>query len=430
MEEQTVDEISKLRKVLHDKTDALESAKMIITSLEHASGSLAVDMRTKLKAKEEELTRVKAEALTRQKSLDSMALELRESRRAQAARHKAASEERNKVFSLTSRLERNIYEIRESSVVLEATQDASAVATISDLLCESIAVLKEGIKIDYVDDGSEEPSATSETSISRDNKRLKRELDEKTAASRRLEEEFKQVREENRQTRVEAESAHRRHEVEMQSLWTEVQNLKRQYSTKERELAVLRDSLKVDDDGGGYISDDASEADEDDDSDSPALTPPPHLYGTSPEEALATLLAHGDPSEVEALKCKLVQTTVEAERGQKQLKIERESLTNAKMIISSLEIANKSMMEDLRSRLQDSNSAIASLLEKSVGSENTTAQLRFDFETLKREKNQEKEKYKMEIDRLRCGVGGWSAFSTDHLLMEEKKDDMITETID
>ena len=43
------------------------------------------------------------------------------------------------------------------------------------------------------------------------------------------------------------------------------------------------------------------------------------------------------------------------------------------------------MMEDLRSRLHDSNAAIASLLEKSMDSEKTIARLRAELETTREE---------------------------------------------
>jgi hypothetical protein len=44
------------------------------------------------------------------------------------------------------------------------------------------------------------------------------------------------------------------------------------------------------------------------------------------------------------------------------------------------------MMEDLRARLQDSNTAIASLLEKSLESERISAKLRMELDALKRER--------------------------------------------
>ena len=46
------------------------------------------------------------------------------------------------------------------------------------------------------------------------------------------------------------------------------------------------------------------------------------------------------------------------------------------MIISSLEQSNKSMLEDLRNRLHDSNTAIVSLLSKNQGYEQEVKELR------------------------------------------------------
>jgi hypothetical protein len=90
--------------------------------------------------------------------------------------------------------------------------------------------------------------------------------------------------------------------------------------------------------------------------------------------------------EMEVLKAELVKSKSEYEKVQRQLKVEKESLSNAKMIISSLERASKSMMEDLRARLQDSNTAIASLLEKSLESERISAKLRMELDALKRKR--------------------------------------------
>ena len=122
-------------------------------------------------------------------------------------------------------------------------------------------------------------------------------------------------------------------------------------------------------------------------------------YSASQTEALAALLAHGrstvdsslplgQATDSDALRSELTQARIEMERAQKELKIEKESLANAKMIISSLEKANKSMMEDLRSRLQQSNSAMHSLLEKSMESEKTARKLETELEALRREKEE------------------------------------------
>jgi hypothetical protein len=436
------DEMVALRKELQDKTSALESAKMIITSLEHASGSHAADMRNKLKVREDELSRLKADALDRQKALDSLAAELRECRRAQATRSRASVEEREQAVAVISRLEKNMSDIRATAAVFEATQDSSMVDKMSDLFGDSLTTLRERMEaIDNFDAQSADIDSVS--SCSDGGSRERRVADDRRVRRdvvRQLEEELKHQREEAQKTRSEAERMQEQHNDEIQNNKLEIQNLRSQYVTiltvlarKERELAVLRDSLKVDDDVG-YISDDASEADEEE-ATSSMLSTPGHLdtsrYGHCQTEALATLLAHGggldvgsSSGEVEVLKCQLLQAVAESEQAQKQLKREKESLANAKMIISSLEKANKIMREDLRSRLQDSNTAIASLLEKSVGSDKKTAQLKMNLENLKREKDHEKEKYRSEIERLRG--------KPIRNPMDESKevDSAITETID
>ena len=77
---------------------------------------------------------------------------------------------------------------------------------------------------------------------------------------------------ENLQIQAESEKRQRERDDEMLKVQTEMQRLREQCNTnmevltrKERELVVLRDSLKVDDGEVGYISDDATEYDEDDD---------------------------------------------------------------------------------------------------------------------------------------------------------------------
>jgi chromosome segregation ATPase len=209
---------------------------------------------------------------------------------------------------------------------------------------------------------------------------------------------------------------------------------------KERELVVLRDSLKVDD-SVGYISDDGSDATESDVDETPLSPAPPIFkYGPSQAEALATLLAQSSAvcgtksslsteaaNELQVLKHELHQARSELERYRKQLKTEKESLVNAKMIISSLEKANKSIMDDLRARLQDSNTAITSLLEKSIENEKATSRLRDEVEVLRKEK----ERYEAEISTLRPSYMGESQLALRGVIcpLEEKKDDK-PETID
>jgi hypothetical protein len=82
-------------------------------------------------------------------------------------------------------------------------------------------------------------------------------------------------------------------------------------------------------------------------------------YGWLQSEALATFLLHKGmdidvPSraqELDIMKPELSKKRAELEQSAKDLQEEHKSLANAKMIISSLEKANKSMMEDIRSCL-------------------------------------------------------------------------------
>jgi hypothetical protein len=201
---------------------------------------------------------------------------------------------------------------------------------------------------------------------------------------------------------------------------------------KEREFGVLRDSLEVEDDVG-YISDD------DDMSDGYDNAEPDQVsslglgqYNSSQVEALATLMAQSesnsfDPgnaqvsNELEAMKEKLAEARNDHERNLKALKSEKESLANAKMIISALEMSNKSMMEDLRMRLQDSNSAITSLLAKSMESEKSTAMLRSQLEIVRKGGAEEKEKLRLEIETLQAVVA--AAKGDGIISIKEKKDD-------
>jgi hypothetical protein len=95
------------------------------------------------------------------------------------------------------------------------------------------------------------------------------------------------------------------------------------------------------------------------------------------------------------------------------------------MIISSLEKANKGMMEDLRSRLQDSNTAIASLLDKSMEHEKASEVLRREVEKLKQEKVDEQRKHEMEVMKLQKELAELSGQkSSKDLQSEEKKEEI------
>lgn len=415
LETESMDFIPGLRKELSDKSSALENAKMIIASLENASSTFSAEMRSKLKAKEDDYTKLKKESIEKQKTLDAIATELRDLQRLKVQSLSCSSSERSRRLALSSRLEKNMADIRAASVVLEATHDPATIQTVESRLFDSISAIKEGI--DVIDDFENEECIIDISSgvnnfdfsqsfrLTAEQTRLLRELDDQKKLSKQLEENLRKYKDELKRTRTQFEETRRQHDEEINALHAEVRILRQQCNTnmqvltrKERELAVLRDSLQVEDLNVGYISDDNSEG-EDDVVQSASVNISTTDYGPSQAEALATLFSQGGNhsfdsgasgavrNQIESLKVELARSRAEHEKCLRQLKIEKESLSNAKMIISSLERANKSMMEDLRSRLQDSNSAIASLLEKSIESEKTSSKLRAELaEALQRER--------------------------------------------
>ena len=162
---------------------------------------------------------------------------------------------------------------------------------------------------------------------------------------------------------------------------------------KDQELAVLRSSLPVDNRSGGYISDDES-GDEDDAGSSSILSPPSINNYAAAHQSLSDIVTQIDTAgkssgdEVETLRKELIKALGEKEMANKELKEEKESLANAKMIITSLENANQNMTADLRSRLQESTSEIAALMDKSNQSERAANELREEVERLKKEREE------------------------------------------
>jgi hypothetical protein len=425
-----------LQEELSEKKTALENAKMIITSLENASGILALDMRTKLKAKEDELVVLKSGMVDRKRTMDTLATELRDLQRHQGKWEQRGGEEGARRRALVFELEKNMNEMRSASVIIEATHDEGAIETVSEVLSKTISALKASI------DAMEDTSADDQ--ISNDNRdaaasELRRELKEKKTSMKRLEDNFRRLKDEAIRFQVDNERLQTQRDADVELLNVEIDKLRKQCYTnmevltrKEREFGVLRDSLEVEDDVG-YISDD------DDMSDGYDNAEPDQVsslglgqYNSSQVEALATLMAQSesnsfDPgnaqvsNELEAMKEKLAEARNDHERNLKALKSEKESLANAKMIISALEMSNKSMMEDLRMRLQDSNSAITSLLAKSMESEKSTAMLRSQLEIVRKGGAEEKEKLRLEIETLQAVVA--AAKGDGIISIKEKKDD-------
>lgn len=145
---------------------------------------------------------------------------------------------------------------------------------------------------------------------------------------------------------------------EIASLTDELVNLKSLLDLKSKTLSEHEEALstlskRLNAAESGYISDDGSEDDEHD--------------------------------IVKLHKVGLKEMVIAKEQAEKSAKDALENLANAKAIISSLEESNKKMNGDLRSRLQDSNAAIVSLLEQNCKFEKETKELKDEIERLKSE---------------------------------------------
>lgn len=410
----SAEDVESLQKNLSETTSSLENAKKIIASLENANGSMAVDLRAKLKMKEEELVSVQKESEEQKRRLDSLATELRDLQKKQTDIERLESESKTQVVrqkALMGLLEKSVSGLQAASAIHEVATatgapDKSNVEQISEILTDAMVAIRTSLEIseNYIDEFDDETTvAFTDAEVSSEVGRqidaiikndreaiadnIKNELDQKRVAVRRLEEALQKQNEEIRRLRRERSVS-----GDSQELVEEIQTLRERCSAnmellakKDRELSVLRSTLNVDDADGGYISDDASEGDDENPTVSSKAA---NVFASEKSEALATLLAAGGsmPEVNAGLKNEFMKALEEKKRTEKELKAERDSLANAKLIISSLEKANKSMMEDLRSRLQDSNTAISSLLDQSSAHQKNSNSLREEVERLKQEK--------------------------------------------
>jgi hypothetical protein len=424
------EEFQSLQLSLSETKNSLENAKKIIASLENANGSLALDLRAKLKAKEQELLGAQSESSDSKRRLDILATELRDLQKRQGNTERGEKEGKMQLIkqkALLDQLEESISGLQSAAVVHEVSAatgqpDSENVDRVGEILGGTLRALKQALESGkhYV-----EKYGTHSGSSSFDKRN---DLEQKKVA-RNLEDALKKQGEEMKRLRSQMDERVQGNDLQLRA---EVQRLREQYSTnmevlvkKERELSVLRSSLNVDENDAGYISDDAS--DEEEDESGATISSPVNYSPAAQAEALATILSHnGDvqvsPGEVEALKSELLEASNEKERASKDLQTERESLANAKMIISSLEKANKSMSEDLRSRLQDSNSTVASLMDKSMENEVSANELRHEVERLKIERDEEKKRYEAEVKKLKeLNV----VRSESKAALEEKKEEIL-----
>ncbi|KAG7350361.1 hypothetical protein IV203_009721 [Nitzschia inconspicua] len=475
------DEVTSLKQTLSETESSLENAKKIIASLENANGSLTMDLRSKLKAKEEELAIVQKESDERKRRLDSLATELRDLQRRQGDVEELSRRTKaqlTKQRALVGHLQASMTDLQAAVVVHESSvsaetglADKSSIEEISEILADALNAVKVTLEstVDLIEDSDDISVGTTDVEMNSEvgrhidaiirndreaaAKELRAQLDQKRIAVKRLEEALRKQHEEMKKMRAQLNSRNAGHGETEEELRAEIASLQQQCLTnmevlakKERELSVLRSSLKVDDNDAGYISDDASD-DEDDGGDSSGSMPSPtdlDSYGPAEAEAFATILSQtsggaevtGRKRELAALKSQLLKALSEKEAASKDLKAEQESLANAKMIISSLEQANKGMMEDLRSRLHESNTAIASLLEKSMEHEKQAEKYQQELEILKDEKNAEREKLESEVRRLQeqlskltVSCHETSSPTTGNKPIEEKKEELLTADI-
>ena len=249
----TVRDQDDLLQELREKNASLENAKMIIASLENANGSLARELRAKLKEKEDELSNLTSTSADRKRTLDSLATELRELQRQQQKPRLSKKQMANQK-SLCQLLEKNVKALRKAAVHHEAMNDQKSVDQISQIVSETFTSLKHNLEswdaylknldvpeLQDDNDGSSDPLMESALAKKHDEtKTLRKELD-----------------------RIQSESSQ-----EIENLTKELQTVKDQLNVniemlakKDQELTVLRDSLNVEDENGtGYISDDATEA--------------------------------------------------------------------------------------------------------------------------------------------------------------------------
>lgn len=144
-------------------------------------------------------------------------------------------------------------------------------------------------------------------------------------------------------------------EVELTSLQGKYEMKNEMLSKKEQELKTLQSSLK--EPCVGYISEDESDLDD-----------------IENELISKSYNYKNDKYNETCMMCKKLRLAKEAAEDEVKEKVK--SLAEAKMIISSLELSNKNITENLRSRLQDSNAAIVSLLQQSKHHEKESAEFR------------------------------------------------------
>jgi hypothetical protein len=433
------EEIAFLKKQVNEKEASLESAKKIIVSLETANGSLADNLREKLKDKDEKILTLEAEGSDRQRKLDHLAIELQEAQLARENLEQSAKQQRVQQKVLAEELEKALSDLQAASAVHEAmatsgAADEETFDEISQVLNTALVAIRlansEKVRDALVEGDNMTDIVSDVGSVSSELNRqldaiiqsdreaaaqgLRRELEEKTNMVQRLEETLQKNADELERLRCEMRESAAARDAEETKLNAEVSALQQQLSAsmetlskKELALEVLRASLETKNDVGSI----SEESDEEKEGTSTKRPSTPSKNDRSTSEAIAAVLAKGGSGidvassvtlqELNKCRTELAFAQEENERATKELNAEKDNLANAKMIISSLERANKNMIEDLRQRLQDSNKAISSLLDQSHQHEKSSAELKDELEKLKAEKEKQAKEYEAEMEKLK-----------------------------
>jgi chromosome segregation ATPase len=409
------EELESLRRKMEEKTKSLENAKALITSLEAANGSMAVDLRSKLKGKDEQVLILQSEAADRKRRMDSLATELKDLQIMKTGSVESSAKMREQMSILSQSLESAVGELQSASIILESSDggEEEAVDTISVILCNAVAAIKSSLEAIKHEGGADtkidreiRPDSRGFDSSSHEVEDKLKKMDTKLkladASLKKAEGEVALLKVQNERLRLSKSHEESKMKEEIRHLRSQCENNLEALEKKKQELQVLRDSLEVGDEVG-YISGD--ETDEEEENQETGTN-----TGTATsQDALNALLARGgvdmagtvNAAELNKMKNELKRVDRERQRAKEALKAEQESLANAKMIISSLEKANKTMLEDLRSRLQDSNTAIAALLDKSLVNEKVSKDLEQRLEQLTKEKEKADADHEAEIAKLK-----------------------------
>jgi len=286
----------------------------------------------------------------------------------------------------------------------EVEVEVSLGGSVSSVVQKSLTILEEGDSSAAADNSENDELNTSGEMDTLKKKveglseekdaaivRLNKDLVEKNVAIHNLDDQLNMQKEESNRLRQELEKARDEFRQVLSESQFEIQRLtddftiaNEQLAKKEKELGVLKESLN--EPSTGYISDDDDFDDDDDDgvtgivpTDAAALQATISAEAENLQLLLKQAQQEGSSSTSttnERLKALEDEVRLQEELAAKQVKEKDDALANAKMIISSLEQSNKSMLEDLRNRLHDSNTAIVSLLTKNQNLEGEVKDLK------------------------------------------------------